>query len=256
MFVLLGVAIFALLFGIRRILYQKEKDGYIWVYLALIMVFELPYYMGRSVFQTLYDISLPYIVLCGVITQYAVSHLQVDKRQIGWWIASSVCGYILFMGALRGFFIIGSTTLHSAEVVESAVIYTRDALTRWDVKTTPQYVFLHKNLPAGCPLILFDEREYELLTASGSSPAFNYGMVRGFITHKEQIDGLKPFPGTNKICVFVNHADMALNDDLLRGVYVYFWQKYGGLATLIANDQNRQFSLYEMPVLNGRLIEL
>lgn len=252
-FVPVGVALFACIFGIRRIFHQKDRGGYLWVYLALIMFFEFPYYMGRSVFQTLYDISLPYIILCGVITQYSLSAVRSRVRRAGWWIAIGVCGYILFMGGFRGFFIVGETVLHSAEVVVSAVAYTHVALTQWDIKATPQYAFLKKNLPKGCPLILFDVREYELLTASGSPPAFNYGMVRGFITHKEQMDALKPFPGAARICVFVNGTTIALKDDLINGVYVYFWKKYGTSARTIAQEQTQQFSLYEIPVVQGSL---
>jgi hypothetical protein len=242
----LGIAIFASLFGLRRIFYEKNIDGYIFVYLALNLLVEFPYYMGRSLSNTVYGISMPYIVLCGLITDYALRALKKNVHSIGSWIMIGVCGYTIAIGAIRGFVIVGNTVLHSAEIVDSAVVYTKNALTTWDIKTTSQYDFLRKKLPAGCSLLIFDGREYELLTASGLPPAFQYGMVNSYIVRKSQVDTLKPYSGYSRICVFVN-TEFVVRDGLARSTYDYFWKKYGASAQVISTDEKQGFTLYTFP---------
>lgn len=101
-------------------------------------------------------------------------------------------------------------------------------------------------IPKGCPLISFDEKEFELFSALGVPPAFQYAFVYGFITTKEQVDQLVPHRGAGKICVFVSNTFLKRKDDFSYGMYRYFMGKYGKSLQQLSEDSTNGFTLYAL----------
>lgn len=241
-FLPIALSLFGILFGLWRIIAKRDVMGYLVMYLAIINLVELPYYMGRSIYPTLYNVSLPFVLLCGVIIE------KIDRKNIGSWIVTAMCSFVIGIGGFRALGIIGSNVLHTFEIVEASGEYIQKSFTQWDIQTNPSYIFLAKHLPSGCPLIAFDQNEFELLTATHATPAYEYGFVWGFITSTEQIDHLRPYPGHSKICLFVNDNYIDSKEDIVNAVYHYYWNRYGMKAQRVAEDSLLRLRLYELSV--------
>jgi len=244
---LLGVAFVGGFFGLYRVLADKEPGGLVFGYLALIVVFGMPYYMGRSILPTLYNISLPFVLLCGMLVDWSVVYVGIHRRNIAAWVMMILCSSVLIIGGLRAFVITGGNVLHAAEIVESAYIFSQKTLFHWEIQQTPQYGFLKRYLPPQCPLVSFDQNDYELLPAMGVPPAFQYAFVFGFTT-KEQVDTLVPHRGASRVCLFINDSAVAAHFDATYGTYVYFLERYGPSLRKIAEDPLGGFTLYELPI--------
>lgn len=238
-FFVIAVTLFGGIYGLHQIFALKNRYGFVPLYLCTISLVQLPYYMGRSVYPTLYNVSLAFILLCGVLTEH-----YWERRNT---IALLLFGFVLCIGLMRGGLLIADTIVHTPDVSVKAYLYIRAAGTWWAMKRDPRYVFVHNNLPAGCPFVSFDSDESSLLPALGVYPAFQYAFLRGFVVSKKQVDALKPQQNANNICLFVTRAFAQSGDDLMDGVMQYFWKQHGGHATLIASDRERGYYLYTIP---------
>jgi hypothetical protein len=239
------IACVGLYFGWYLFSQKKDRFGLIVIYLALIQLSQVPYYMGRSVFPTLYNISLPFLLLCGCIAEYLINRWGIVKKNSILFASLLVVLMALYVPAIRGFRITGTVFLHSAEEVERTVAHLSRAFSHWRIKDTPQYVFLSRYLPPDCSLAGFDLSEPELLMALERRPAFQYAFLRGFVTNKEQVNTLEAI-GNADVCVFVNHDFIRTKDQFSYEVYEYFWEVYGQYATIIAQDKKANFSLYRI----------
>lgn len=239
-----GIGLFT---GIVRLIQDKKHDGLIFCYLALIQFAMLPYYTGRSMYQTVFSISLPLLLLCTLLLERGIVILRADRQRFTAWAIVIVCGTVLVTGWARGTVILIRTMLHSAEIIEATSRYLYAAFTRWDVQSSKESRFLSKHLPAGCPLIAFDAREFELFAALGVPPAFQYAFVYGFITSKEQVDRLVPHRGAPEICIFVSDAFLKQKDMFSYGMYRYFFSKHRTAMAQIAQDNEEKFALYRLP---------
>jgi hypothetical protein len=225
---------------------QKNMRGYIYWYLMCLSIVEMPYYMGRSVLPTLYNVSLPFILSCGMFLEDAIKQIHIVPKNWLAWSAIVICGYVLAVGSMRGGVAMGINILHSAEIVDASIGYIQEATTQWKVKKTKQYQFIQQYLPKDCPLGSFDDT-YEYIPALGVPPAFNYPFMRGIISSRQQVDTLIPHAGSQYICFFVDTVFIDIHDDLSYGVYSYFWDKYAQYATLLASDSSKGYTLYSIP---------
>lgn len=248
LFAPVAMGLFGGLFGLWRLFGKKKIDGLLFSYLGFMTLALMPYYMGRSIPATLYNVSLPFILLSGLLLEWCLEEFRKGGRSLALRIMTVICGFLLVIGTLRSVPILAHTVLHSAEIVDAAVSTVHRSFTVWDIKTNPSYLFLKTHLPPGCPLIAFDAEEYELLTATQAIPAYNYGFVWGFIVSREQVDQLQPANGAKRICIFVNQAYLDTNEDIVHPVYEYYWEKYGQSARFISEDSRINVRLYELPV--------
>lgn len=242
---LIGICAIAFYFGLYLLFYKKDRFGLILLYLVCVQFLQVPYYMGRSVFPTLYSISLPFLLICGCIVEYLRDRWRLVESNRILEALLILCFIILYIPMLRGLRITSSILLHSAEEIVSTVSYVQNAVQHWSILETPQYRFLSRSLPPGCAMASFDYPESELLMSLHRKPAFQYAFIREFITNAQQVDSLR-VRGTDDICLFVNHAYIEKKNQFMYGVYAYFWKQYGGYAQLIAEDPAQGFALYRM----------
>ena len=248
LFAPIGIGVFGLIFGVWLFVAKKRKHGLIFVYLGLMTLALMPYYMNRSIPPTLYNVSLPFLLLCGLLLQWCADFRKEGIRHMAIWMLAGLSGFLLLMGAVRAGLILGHTVLHTAEVVDKAGHTVQKSFGTWDIKNSASYLFLKTHLPHNCPLIAFDAQEYELLTATGAAPAYEYAFVWGFIVNREQVNQLHPYPGAMRVCIFVNDAYIDTRDDVEYGVYEYYWAKYGRRARLIASDPMHRLRLFSLAV--------
>lgn len=247
LFVPLSIAIIALLIGLTQVFRKKEMHGLVLCYLAFIQLVELPYYTGRSMHQTIYSISLPFLLLSGMLIERGISILQTQRRSFAIWSLVCVCVSVSFTGFARGSVILLNTASNIVRISYDVRNYTWSAFSKWKIRSTTQYAFLSKHLPTGCPLLSFDEKEFELFPALGVPPAFQYAFVYGFITSKEQVDSLVPHKGSREICIFVSDRFLKQKDDFSYGMYTYFMRKYSKHMRRIAVDATKGYELYTLP---------
>ena len=241
------ISLIGLFIGFVRVMKDKKTDGLIMCYLALIELVMLPYYTGRSMNQTLYSISLPFLLLCALLLEHGIAMVRNDRLRFAAWTIVVVCGTVLVMGFARGFVILTRSVVHGAEITENAAIYLYKAFTAWDIRKSGEYLFLSDSMPKGCPLLSFDEKEFELIPALGVPPATQYAFVYGFITTKEQVDALVPHKGASEICIFVSNRFLKKKDDFSYGMYRYFFSTYNGATRKMSEDPNKGFTLYTLP---------
>ena len=78
-----------------------------------------------------------------------------------------ITGFIIVIGGLRGIVISGDSVLHSAEIIDSSLSFVSRAATTWSLKQRASYIFLQKYMPQHCPLLSFDQDEFELIPEIG-----------------------------------------------------------------------------------------
>lgn len=243
----LGISLLGLFIGLVRIVQQKQIDGLLFCYLACIEFAMLPYYMSRSMNQTLYSISLPFLLLCALCIEQGASIVRNNRLRFAAWSMVVVCSTVLLIGFSRGSELLARTIAHGAEITSDAGIYVHKAFTVWDIRTSAQYNFLSIHLPDGCPLLSFDEKEFELIPALGVPPATQYAFVYGFIISKEQIDRLIPHNGSKEICIFVSDKFLRQKNPFSYGAYLYFFGTYRPYMTEIAVDDELGYTLFTLP---------
>lgn len=137
----LVVSLIGLFVGLAGFIKENKLTGLIMCYLALIELVLFPYYTGRSMNQTIYSISLPFLLLCAMLFEYEVARIKKNQYHFTAWAVVAVCGMVLITGWSRGFVILMSSVAHSAEIAEDAGVYLHKAFTHWDILESREYLF-------------------------------------------------------------------------------------------------------------------
>jgi hypothetical protein len=239
----LVIALAGFFYGAYILWWEKKKRGIVFIYLSVVQLFALMYYMGRSLPQTLVSVSIPALVLCGLIADEFVTIAALKKRQVGLFVFGFGCLYIITVGALKSLVNIATYTVNPRYSLVAKKTYITTALSTWDIKNTAQVTFLKQTLPNGCPIIVFDEQEAEIMTALGVPPATDYPFLDHMVVTKEQINALQYRYSFGRFCVFVNDSKQ---EYFLRPDIKAIWDTIKNRAKIIAQDSERKFSLYEV----------
>ena len=233
------VSVAAILAGTYRYIRFQNLESLVFIFLGVIQLAALPYYMGRSVAPTLFGISMPFLILCGM----AVDAIPNMKKNIVILTGGLLCAGVLFLGAGRALVSMAPDVLNVVSISTSSVAFMQKSWSTWGTKGLPEYAFLQNSLPPGCPLVSMDSAEYELMPALGVAPAFQYSFIRGYIVSKEQIASLAP---NRPFCLFIHQADYDTYDARFYFVYRAIWEKFKSQATLIQEDAVQGFRLYSI----------
>lgn len=228
--------------GMYLLVVNGNRNGIIVVYLSFIQFALLPYYMGRSLFQTLVSVTLPSTILWGLLTEDALGHFSWVKKNLAASFIAVLFGVALLFSSWRTVYQSGLLWNNPALQAKKIISFIKNAVSDWPVKQTPQYAFLKEYLPEGCPLVSFDSLEYELPPALGVRPALNYPQLRFMVITYGQIDSFLPNYRNGFYCLFMNKKEY--EHVVTYGIYEYYWLKIEPKATMIAQDPQKGFALY------------
>jgi hypothetical protein len=225
------------------VLKKRDVLGIACVYIAVIQLTSFPYYMGRSMPHTLYGVSMPFIIVAGLLVDLAWKNRSSVKKDYVLVVGTFLCLFIIVLGALRGTLMMIPYGVAAASIGKESSAFIQSSINHWNTKDLPEYQFLVKHLPSGCPLLSVDAYEFDLLAALGVAPATQYAYVRGYIVSTEQIDTLKP---KLPFCFFINQSEFNAYDTRFYYVYHILWEKASKGAQLIAEDSLQGFRLYKV----------
>ncbi len=240
------IAFLGIASGIFLLAKKDNLRGLIFIYLALIQLTLLPYYMNRSIFPTLYPLASPALVICGMIVDWGIEKYTYVRNNFALVVTVFLCGIIVTFGGTRGLDISFRNLIRGGQIISDSQNFIDAAFHEWEIKKTPQYAFLRKNLPTGCPLASIYAHEQELMASLSVPPAFALSFIFGLMATKEQIDTLQFNAKDGRICFFIDLANLYNKDDLLINVYPYLWNTLAPRATLLTVDGKQGYGLFEI----------